>query len=443
MALLRGRPWLEVVVSGLGGVVLAWAATVLLPAASTVYSHRGVLFRVVKLVVDLTPLQPETVVAGLAGAVIGLFVLYLLDEANRVLGLLLVAVVWLFAVPELRQLNRVVDAVASQLPAFVTVGAVTAVAVGGVSARIHPSVSYDDRSTIGYIKWANFRLASNTLYVAAVGWTVLVAGQYLLTAEADPPPGTVAGTSLVTLAVATLFFRYESRSSVVGVGVGDHELVPYVVSGLYTVAKEQHDGFSIAGEVDQMTGVQDAQLSEYVGRRAVFGYRPGRLLLKRTVRVETDGATVGNVSRATVERRVGGRGGITSRESVRQLAVRSLPRWLVERLFETGGSVLNKCDTADTVVLAVRYPSEATEPDETFRTLCELYDGLSGSNIVVALTHTREQNADENATGTGMQAQMGAQRLEIADLSCPVVAVDRTDIADENYGGFDDLLDEL
>lgn len=426
--------WAEVAVSVASGAVLLVAGKVLLPVASVVYRPGGLLFGAVKAISTVGPVTAPTVVAALAGGLSGLVVLYVLDETKRLVGVAVVGLLWSVLVPELQQLDRVVDAVGAR-PAALAVSAVLVVAVvGGLSLEIYPGIPWGERGTIEYLQWANFRLAIDLLYFIAVGWTVLVTAQYVVSPSADQSPIFVLGTAVLGVLALTVFLQYENRVSVPLVSE-DRRLVPYVLGGLYRVAEDRHGGFSIHGNVAQMAQAREYELDRHTDQSAAFGYRVGRVLT-RTVRVEATVASPGPGSgdSPAVRATLGNVG--------RHLFLRLLPQWLAARVPGGDDLVFRRISGAQTVLFAVEYPREGSPQEELLRDLCRLCSRLPGLQVVVALTHTHRVDLTAT-TGSGPSAYRGAQLLGIDDLDVTVIAVDRDVMSDDHDGGFRELLAAL
>lgn len=416
---------LETAATVLAAAALALSSTVLLPAAAAPYESGHPVFAVVAAVAGLTGASPEAVVAALSGIVGGLFLLYLLDEARRLVGLAVLGAVAQVVVPELRQLGRVVDSVAAAPGVFGTFVLVAAL-VGGVgSVGVFGGIPEARRDTLSNLKWINFRRAVLTLYILLILGVVVTVLGGLLSPEWGRPLETV-GAGLLAVVAVTVLFDYHSERSVAVVGVGGRAAARDVHDGLEAYVRRNHKGFDLSDE-------------DY-GPNAGFGYRTGRVL-KQTVLV--------GLTERSLSRRPGRTdGGATSKLSVADglstLVKQWLPRWVIRPF---SAAPVGQLETADTVVFAVEFPS-SDESDQQYRgwrgdtvaplaAWVRLYSRVPGTDVVVVATRAQEE-VGGTRLGEGPRRAEAADRLGV-DTKRTLIVDDRVD----GDGGYDDLFDRL
>lgn len=421
-----GTLW-EVAVSVAAALALALATTVLLPAAEAVYQPGGPVFTVVAGLTSRTPASDTVVVALLTGSVGGLFTLYVLDEARRLVALPVAVAVGAFTIPELRRLGRIVDSVVAAPVAFAVALIGTTVVTGVASLGIFPGESYENRDTLAYLRRGNFRTAVRVLYALVLGGISLIVVRSLAV-PVGPSPLRVFSAGVVALGATTVLFRYHSETGVVIVGVGGRGPAERVSEGLERSATRRHEGFP---------------LSDYgAGPEEGFGYRAGTVL-RRTVVV--------SVANRLLRRREGGsidvnRPRLRLRGAVAAVTSRWLPGWAKRSLPVVDDGTV---ETADTVVFAVAFPDVEVSDrrycgllgDETgpLSSWVGVYDQVPGTDVIVVATGARGATGvgPDDRLGDSVQSAKAAERLGVE--TSRTVAVD----AGDHDGGYDELFGRL
>lgn len=422
----------ELIASVLAAVGFAVAMTELLPAADAVYVQGGPIFTTVAVLESVTALSPPKVVAGLTGILAGLFLLYILDEARRVVALFVVGAGWWIVLPELVQLGRIVGSIDAAPAPFFGMVLVTALVAGADSLRTYTGTSYEVRGTLANLRRAKFRRPVKALYVVLLGWITLVVVRALLSPKFESPVR-LAGAGLVAIASTVVLFRYQSETSVAIVGVGGDTPKQKLLDGLSNYVDNNYRGFD---------------LKEHENRDdRGFGYRVGKIL-SQTILVSVVDRTLKTVRDGSWRNGSRTSDGFRARDKAAILVGQWFPNWITDRLPLDGYS---RVQMADTVVFAVEFPQgesntmyEGLQGATTapLSAWVRLYDNVPGTTVVVVATGAScaENYSGGESLGDTTLSSTAAINLGLQEKADRVVAVDENAPDD---GGFEDLLEKL
>lgn len=453
---------------GLAVVPVAVAADALWPT--------GLVHAVVQALAAPVGGNLDVPVVAAIGALTGFLFLFTLDGTKRIQAPVVASTALAVFLPVLSGLDRILGAV-TRFPLVFTGAFVLAIVGGAAQGRLFGAKT--PSGLVNTLKWIQFPVAAAALFYAVAVLSLVTAGQYLLapvavheaaraTVSEVAPAFTVTANPLVVV-VATLvlvfslafFTAYEHRQRVVTVAPDDAKYDPYVIGGLYALVKDRGDGddhrhgFSIeTGRNDELTGAMVADSltdlnDKFVDPPVSFGWLE-RGLLSRSMVVAAEGWTAADIvdSRVASRRRsadkVRGRLARLGRRAAGTLEA-VVPSWLPVDLRYTEGSVLNRIDHADTVLLLMPTPNgdDVGEFSRLYADLCEAYATDPDTDVLLVPTEAYPVAEQWELAMTGDALALRVSKEIGADDPPPtaVTPVDRFN-ADEPVG-FEALIERL
>jgi hypothetical protein len=262
----------------------------------------------------------------------------------------------------------------------------------------------------------------------------------------------------VAVFALSVFMTYEYQKAVVTITAeNDRRAEPYVFGGLFAHAETEREGFPIEGNHllrQAATAADESALPDGFDAPVSFGFLAGNVT-ERTAKVTTEGFSTRDVNRNRLENRLRERNGAYAETKqllrwLRHHLVLILPAVVRDAISYREGSVLNRLDHADTVLLLTRTPGageDAPEGADLYGLLTELYGDDPSTDVVIATSDAREP---ADAFDEGISLTTGVFRSEVADrlgvaaeavgTGFTVVPTNRFDGGDE---GFDVLIEEL
>lgn len=441
-------------------VVLLAAMAPLIRAADTAWEQEGILYTVVAAFAGPFGGNLDFPVVFVVGILVGWFLLFVLDGTKRLQALFILVAAGLVLVPALQRLDRVISSVARQPEVFV-VGVVVGLVVGISFGRLYGVKQPANIGITGLLKWSQFPAANGGQFYTVTALVVLTAVQYPFVTDAGLADVVVVFSAAVASVFAlTVFVSYDYQNRVVTVAPNpdDGKFDPYVIGGLYRHAKTARHGFPIEGDAE-LVDAENAMGLDMLAPRfhdppVSFGYL-NEGIMTRTAIIEAEGWRMNDINQQQIRRRLQeqstGRNTLgTLWRALRYYCWCLVPSPIQSMVEYTGGTVLNRLDHADTVVLLAPTP-ENGDPDiktQPYLDLCTLYENDVQTDIVVATTEARPvaDSIEEGITLNGyfrleVGERLGIPETKVQSGACEVVPVDR--FSGDEAEGFDVLLDNI
>ena len=438
-------------------VSLALTIPTVAGAASAVWANGGLLRTLSGAVANVAGVTLDFPVVILGGLLAGWFALFLFDGTKRIQAglVLLVAVVALL--PTLGDLGRVLGAIERESVTFAA-ALVVGLLSGGVTSQIYGVKVPNQLSVWERLQWIQFPVASRAFFYTVSVLVLLAVVQYVqyATSILDTVVTLLAGA--VAVFALSVFMTYEYQKSVVTITAeNDRRAEPYVLGGLFDHAETDREGFPIDGNHllrQAATAKNEDSLPDGFDSAVSFGFLSGDVT-ERTAKVTSEGFSTRDVNRNRLEERLRERNGAYAQTKqllrwIRHHLVLIMPAFVRNVLVYQEGTVLNRLDHADTLLLLTRTPGADEEPPagaDLYGLLTELYANDPGTDIVIA---TSDARGPANEFDEGIDVTIDPFRSEVADrLGIPpegvgveyqVVPTNRFDGDDE---GFDALIDSL
>jgi len=426
-------------------------------AASTVWANGGLLRTLSGAVAGIAGVTLDFPVVILGGLLAGWFALFLFDGTKRVQAALVLVVALVALLPTLGDLGRVIGAIQRELLTF-GVAVLLGVLTGGITSRVYGVKIPHQLSIRERLRWIQFPTASRAFFYTVAVLVLLAVVQYIQYAASIVDTVVTLLAGAVAVFALSVFMTYEYQKSVVTITAeNDRRAEPYVFGGLFAHAETEREGFPIEGNHllrQAATAADESALPDGFGAPVSFGFLAGDVT-ERTAKVTTEGFSTRDVNRNRLENRLrernGGAAGVKQLlRWLRHHLVLILPAVVRDAISYREGSVLNRLDHADTVLLLTRTPGageDAPEGADLYGLLTELYGDDPSTDVVIATSEAREP---ADAFDEGISITTGVFRSEVADrlgvaaeavgTAFTVVPTNRFDGGDE---GFDVLIEEL
>ncbi|GAB7012711.1 hypothetical protein [Halolamina salina] len=446
----------EIAVVVVAFVSLALTIPTVAGAASTVWANGGLLRSLSGAIAGVGGVTLDFPVVVLGGLLAGWFALFLVDGTKRVQAALVLLVAVVALLPTLGDLGRVLGAIQRESVTFAA-ALVVGLLSGGVTSQIYGVKVPNQLSIRERLQWIQFPTASRAFFYTVSVLVLLAALQYVqyATSIVDTLVTLLAGG--VAVFALSVFMTYEYQKSVVTITAeNDRRAEPYVLGGLFAHAESEREGFPIEGNHllrQAVTAADESALPDGFGAPVSFGFLAGDVT-ERTAKVTTEGFSTRDVNRNRLENRLRERNGGGARVKqllrwVRHHLVLILPAVVRDAMAYQEGTVLNRLDHADTVLLLTRTPGKDDTPEEAdlYGLLTELYGDDPSTDVVIATSEAREP---ADAFDEGISLTDGVFPSEVADRlgidadgvgeRYAIVPTNRFDGGDE---GFDVLIETL
>jgi len=407
---------------------------------------------------------PVAFVVGLMG---GLFCLFFIDGTKRVQAGFVLVFGGLFSfLPLIMETGRILDTVGRQPIAFVA-GLLFGLS-GGLIFALHRSNLYplELGGRVGVrerLRWVQFPTATRGFLWGSSALVIVTGVDYALTAS----PLVMRLKSLLAaigfVFSLIVFTQYEYQRDIVTLSPPNQatgKYHPYVIGGLYELAKDDYYALPWTGEADQkLARVQGPHIQEtsdlpdQIGVDISFGYLWPTFggLSARKIVVESESRTtddlppnVNQYNRADIG--VGSAFRIAGwvRRYLRFVAPSVVS--FFERFVGREHDVLDRLDHADTALLLAPTPSSDDDlpPDiGVYRDLCERYDDPLSTDVVIATTDAMPVADELGESGRDLDATrlVSVCKNRLGVSNCTLIPLDR--FATNGSGGFDDLLKTL
>lgn len=449
---------------GVGSAFLALLASMvpIIQAADSAWEQERILHSIIVAMAAPVGGNLDIPVVFIVGILSAWFSLFLLDATKRIQAVFILAAVGLILIPSLTRLNRILGSIALQ-PAVFTFGIVTGLTVGVGFGSLYGVKHPSHLGLMGLLKWTQFPAASGGLYYAIITLVGVTAVQYPFIAGVSIIDAIVVFVAtFVGILALTVFVSYDYQNRIVTIApsVNNGKYGPYVVGGLYEHAKETRHGFPIEGDAE-LVNAANAMSMEMLADRfhnlpVTFGYLSGGLFT-RTAIIESDGWFLENINERTLQERLKNKpmGQSLLIKGWRRLKYYGwslIPSPIRSKAEYTDGTVLNRIDHADTVLLLAPTPENEDEkieiPAQKYADICRLYEDDVRTDVVVTTIEARPvaNNLEDGITLNGyfrleVGERLGISEIKVQNHACEVVPVDRFN--EETPEGFDVLLDKV
>lgn len=457
-------------------VLLALSTRPIVTAADRVWTEQGLIYGVTSVLGGPFGGNLDVPVLLVCGLLAGWLLLFCLDGTKRVQALFVLVGVGVPFGLFVDQTGRIAEAVV-RTPWAAAVGLAAGLVSGAAtSSRFYGVKRPPDLSPVEKLRWIQFPAAGGAFRYGMSAVAAVVVVDYATTAGGVLDRLLVAGAGIVLVGSLSVFMRYDQRRTTVVVSppdfAGAYRYQPYVVGGLYEAVELQRHGYPIEGDgelVAARTADGLSDLQERFDSAVAFGFVSSMLrgipgvpddladrLFLRTVIIESEGWTtdrIGEVDRDSgpavlpegVER---------AAARVRHRLRRFVPVPIRRALQGTHASVLDRLESADTVLLVGPTLGPEEEPPDgtdTLAALCDRFADRVGTDVVLATTEARQVAEAEGLApdSTVFKRTVAVHRLGVDDATFGEIAVVPTDRFDGDRAagrpaeGFDDLLDEV
>lgn len=457
-------------------VLLALSTRPIVTAADRVWTEEGLIYGLTSILGAPFGGNLDVPVLLVCGLLAGWLLLFCLDGTKRVQALFVLVGVGVPLGLFVDQTGRLAEAVV-RTPWAAAVGLAAGLLSGAAtSSRFYGVKRPPDLSPLEKLRWIQFPAAGGAFRYGMTAVAAVVVVDYATTAGGVLDRLLVTGAGVVLVGALSVFMRYDQRRTTVVVSppdfAGEYKYQPYVVGGLYEAVELERHGYPIEGDgelVAARTPSRLADLQERFDSSVAFGFVSSMVrglpvvpndiadrLFLRTVIIESEGWTTDQIG--AVARDPGSAVLPDAAAPVVSRARHHLRRFVpvaVRRALQgTHGSVLDRLESADTVLLVGPTPgSDAEAPDgaDTLAALCERFGDRAGTDVVLATTEAAPVAESEGLAPDSkvFKRTVAVHRLGVDDATFGDIAVVPTDrFNGERAGGrpatgFDDLLDEV